>query len=710
MGHAIHRETRGRLALLLIVPALVSAVMWLMAREESRQVDSVQHALLVELSLERLIANIGEAESSQRGYLLTGASAFLNRYSAATDEARKQLSNLDSLTSDNAVQQSTVMRIRPMVERRLGQFDGNIQLYRAGNFERGGKTNVERGMRATDAIRSLANTVYEEEQRLLMGREDALSEATWRFWWSLAFGYGVIMLAGGSLYRNVKRYGQQRAEAEGRLASLNADLDRRVRERTARLQAGEELMKTFVKHVPAAVAMLDRDMRYLQVSDRWCTDYSLGSSEILGRSHYEVFPNIPERWKQIHRRCLSGETAHEEQDRFDRGKGSTIWLHWEIRPWGNKNSLPEGILIFTEDVTQRKHTEELLRESEATTRALLDTASQAIIAVDSAGVIAEANQMAGEMFGYPLWELMNQPHDILLPERFRDVHEAHRADFYAHPRPRPMGTGLILVGRRKDGSEFPIEVSLSHILTRRGPLAVSFVSDIGPRIQAEVALRDSEQQLRALAGSLLNAQEDERRRLARDLHDDVTQRLAFLSIELGKLAAEVPGTAANVGSRLRALQKQSLNASIEVRRLSHGLHPSVISDFGLSVALEDFCHQFEKAQGIPVRFEGFVEDSRLEDASATCLYRVAQESMHNAVMHGNATEVKVLLSALDGSIQLQVIDNGRGFPTEATRPGLGIISMRERIRLISGHLAVSSEPGGGTTIVASVPLTGSRHE
>ncbi len=121
-----------------------------------------------------------------------------------------------------------------------------------------------------------------------------------------------------------------RKETEQALQQANRVLE----EQTAALQTREELLKTFVTHVPAAVAMFDRDMRYLQVSDRFCADYSLDSSEMLGRSHYEVFPDLPERWKETHRRGLAGETLGAEEDRWDREDG-TVWLRWDIRPWQN---------------------------------------------------------------------------------------------------------------------------------------------------------------------------------------------------------------------------------------------------------------------------------------------------------------------------------------------------------------------------------------
>jgi PAS domain S-box-containing protein len=323
-----------------------------------------------------------------------------------------------------------------------------------------------------------------------------------------------------------------------------------------------------------------------------------------------------------------------------------------------------------------------------------------------------ANRMAADMFGYGPNELLAKSLDMLVPERMREQHAKQRAEFNSNPMTRPMGIGRDLVGLRKDGSEFPIEVSLSSVLTSRGPLAVSFVSDITARKQAEAALQNSEQQLRVLAGNLLTAQENERRRLSRELHDDIIQRLAFLSFELGKLTAEIPDSSEQARATLRTLQEQTLQASSEVRRISHGLHPSVIEDFGLSIALEEFCGEFEKGQEVRVSFEGLVDDSQLDAACSSCLYRIAQQSLRNAVTHGHATEVHFTLSVTAGSVQLLVKDNGTGFMADGGRmkTGLGVVSMKERIRLVNGTLTLTSQPGQGTEIIATVPLAGAGHE
>ncbi len=147
-----------------------------------------------------------------------------------------------------------------------------------------------------------------------------------------------------------------------RLIGSDYDMtDRKRAEET--LRTNEEHFRLFIEHAPAGLAMFDREMRYLHVSRRWRTDYHLEDRYLRGLSHYDVFPDIPERWKQAHRRGLAGEVVREDSDRFDRADGSMYWLRWEIRPWHDKTGAVGGIVIFAEDITERKRIEEELRHA-----------------------------------------------------------------------------------------------------------------------------------------------------------------------------------------------------------------------------------------------------------------------------------------------------------------------------------------------------------
>jgi signal transduction histidine kinase len=189
----------------------------------------------------------------------------------------------------------------------------------------------------------------------------------------------------------------------------------------------------------------------------------------------------------------------------------------------------------------------------------------------------------------------------------------------------------------------------------------------------------------------------------------VTQQLALLSIDIGKLAAEIPSSVDEIRMRLHACQSHALEVANEVRRVSHGLHPSAIQDFGLSSALGELCDEFAKAQNISLVFDEPSEAFGLSADGASCLYRIAQEGLQNAAKHARATEIRVELSANGGNVQLVVRDNGAGFPAEenGARQGLGLVSMRERIRIANGTISITSQPGRGTEIVACVPLHGS---
>lgn len=213
------------------------------------------------------------------------------------------------------------------------------------------------------------------------------------------------------------------------------------------------------------------------------------------------------------------------------------------------------------------------------------------------------------------------------------------------------------------------------------------------------------EELRLLSGKLITAQEDERKRIARELHDDVTQLLALHSIELDQLNREeaAPGDRA----RFHDLSAQAAEIAAEVHHIAHRLHPSKLHHLGLLPAVREFCKEMALRHGIEVEVaeEGVPLDL---DAEATlCLYRVIQEALGNIMRHSGASHAAVSLRRREGAIELRISDDGQGFDPGALPGGhgIGLLGMRERLRLVRGHLSVNSRPGAGTEITVTVPVS-----
>lgn len=216
--------------------------------------------------------------------------------------------------------------------------------------------------------------------------------------------------------------------------------------------------------------------------------------------------------------------------------------------------------------------------------------------------------------------------------------------------------------------------------------------------------RGAEREARSLGGRLITAHEDERRRLARELHDDVTQRLAALAIEAAKL--EGGATGAEGRESVHSIRDGLVELSDDVHALSYRLHPTVIEDLGLVEALRAECDRIARSEPIRVELDTDAVPAKLPTDAAVGLFRVAQEALRNVVRHAKASDVRVALHGGNGRLVLAVRDNGTGFDDrlEEEGPSLGMASMRERMRLLHGALDVDSAPGRGTTITAWIPL------
>jgi two-component system CheB/CheR fusion protein len=236
--------------------------------------------------------------------------------------------------------------------------------------------------------------------------------------------------------------------------------------------------------------------------------------------------------------------------------------------------------------------------------------------------------------------------------------------------------------------------------TRR---AEDAVRDREERVQLVEALDRSQQELRALAASLFTAQEEERRRIARELHDDFSQRMALLEMELTQLRRGSP----ELDEQLSSVIAQISALSQELRNVSHDLHPSGLEHLGLEAGLRSLCEEFERAHKLPIRFSYSEEGRRVSPPVATVLYRIAQEALRNVVKHAGDARVTMEVWVEADQLCLAISDDGCGFKMGAhsNQAGLGLISMQERARLVDGRVEVQSTPAKGTKVKVCVPAS-----
>ena len=609
----------------------------------------------------------------------------------------------------------------------------------------------------------------------------------------------------------------------------------------AALQAqmdGESILNSLDHHV----AVLGSDGTILATNDAWnrfATENGIRLTSAVGpgANYLEVC------------RQAAAQGASEAQPALDgiqnvmRGARDSFQLEypchspdkerWFLMTVAPLKGAKDGAVVTHANITERKRAEKELQQSAAVIRSLIESAPQSVIAVSPDAKIVLTNGKVEPMFGYRPEELVGRPLDMLIPEGARQRHAEHHKSYFARMQTRPMGIGLNLEGRRKNGATFPVEIGLSAIETpAAGKLAVAYVTDISERTRLNAALRQREQEViavlenspeaimridmgkrytyvnatttkvagipaeemvgksyrdvglpenlcemwdraaqevadskasqvihftypspagetfweerivpefgadgsvtsmlaiarditqrvqlervrrthtqevQALAARLLTVEEEERRRVSRELHDQVCQQLAALAMDIGGLAAK-PGPPKDVSVRLKALQARAAKASEEARHLAYELHPSILDDLGLVAALRDLCRQFsERNPDIALTFDDDAPLPPIPVEIASCLYRVAQESLTNILKHAGAKRVFIGLAPGQGTVELTIEDDGAGFEQQAVkgRGGLGLISMEERARLVNGNLSIASHPGGGTRIALKVPL------
>jgi len=345
--------------------------------------------------------------------------------------------------------------------------------------------------------------------------------------------------------------------------------------------------------------------------------------------------------------------------------------------------LQEKSVLNTAQQSEHRQTRSDLRDSNERLRAILDTAVEGIITIDERGAIESFNQSAEKIFGYKASEAIGQNVKILMPEPFQHQHDGYMHNYVRTGHAKIIGIGREVLGRRKDGTVFPMDLSVSEVRLANARMFTGFVRDITERKRLETEIAEVSNR--------------EQQRIGQDLHDGLCQELAGIELmcqvleqKLGAKSKAEAKQVANIGEHIRL-------AIGHTRKLARGLSPVELETNGFTSALHELADTAQKLFHIECRFDCPKAVTIRDNVAATHLYRIAQEAINNAVKHGKAKHITISLKPVGDKIVLTVTDNGLGFSEEARKgSGMGLYTMKYRAGVIGGILDVRSDDGGAT--------------
>ena len=414
-----------------------------------------------------------------------------------------------------------------------------------------------------------------------------------------------------------------------------------------------------------------------------------------GKDWFDNFiPN--ESREQLRRICLRSSSRERALGysgallKRDGTERTIDWLHSEL---SDDEGLRLGVLCIGRDVTDLQNVRDALRASEERNRGILETAVNAIITINDRGIIESVNPSTERLFGYTKEEMVGRNVNMLMPNPYKEQHDNYLHNYHRTGVRKIIGIGRETIAQRKDGSVFPVDLSVGEVQLPQGKVFTGIIRDISDR--------------KRLEQEMLEISEKEQQRIGQDIHDDLCQQLAAISC-LAKVVNQRLQSANNPDAQSMAdIVRLISQANTRAREMSRGLVPVVLEAGGLMSALTELATGTEKIFRVSCRF--WCEQQVLinDNLAAVQIYRIAQEAVANAMKHSGADRIEIQLSIEDQSIILRVRDNGVGFPEQTPHSagiGMGLLTMSHRAKMLGGHLTVVPEEGGGTEVRCVVPL------
>jgi two-component system, chemotaxis family, CheB/CheR fusion protein len=509
--------------------------------------------------------------------------------------------------------------------------------------------------------------------------------------------------------------------ANEELTTVNDELQHR---NTDLSQLSNDL-SNLLNSVNIPIVMLDNGLRVRHFTPTAERVLNLRQTDV-GRPIAEIRSNLdlPDLESLLSR--VIADLTPLERDVQDR---NGAWYSMRIRPYRTEDNKIDGAVMVLYDVEQLKRSLQEVRQARNFSQAIVETVPGPLVVLDSDLRVLVANRAFYDALqlprqgteGRPLYELAGGQWSLpALREKLEQTVAEDRSfeDFEIAGDFARVGKKIFLLqGSRLDlGADQPrmLLLALMDITSQRmaeekmrtehSTLERSLKHAESSLRESAEDLRHSRGELRELAARLLTTQEEERRRVSRELHDDLNQKLAMLEVDADRLGQQKLASP-EIRRDVQSLRDRTAEVSNDIRRVAYQLHPSILDHLGLHVALRSYCAEFTEHDGVQVKFSGQEQDEPVPEDIALCLYRVTQESLRNVAKHAAAKAAAVTLEVADNRIHLSIKDNGAGFDTGAKhKGGIGLLSMKERVRLVDGEFVLKSKPGRGTRIDVWAPL------
>ena len=491
---------------------------------------------------------------------------------------------------------------------------------------------------------------------------------------------------------------------------------RRTRELTNELQENEQRLNSIIGSAMDAIITVDEGQNIILFNAAAERIFDCPAAKAIG-SNLERF--IPERYRAGHREHVKrfGEAGVTE-----RRMGAEMVLAG-LRANGQEFPIDASIshstvaghkfyTVILRDVTERERAvrdqqraQQQLQESEQRLQSIIGSAMDAIITIDEDQNVVLFNAAAERIFRCTSAQAIGVPIDRFIPERYRPSHRDHVKRFgEAGKTMRRMGGELVLAGLRRDGEEFPIDASISHMSVGGRKFYTVILRDITERQRAADELHRSHRELRELYEGMHEVREAERTRIARELHDELAQWLTALKMDASWIVARMPREHEQLLAKAERMKGVVDNTVAAMRRIAADLRPVMLDDLGLMPAIENLLYDLSERTGIVVRLRGNAEGSSFREPLTTAVYRMVQEALTNVARHAAATSVEVDLEVRDDALRVRVKDNGRGFKPDPDRKSFGVLGIRERAATLGGSARIHAPPEGGTLVEIEVPL------